>query len=168
MMMKWLPLGILLCATTMVTTAAEAQCGTFDADNGNNTIIVGETYSLVYVLGTPTYLRRNKVGVCWEDQNGIWQFTDYINCNNSTSASSPLVINALGGDDIVSVHTGSLFGCTASLGSIYMGAFASDFAFGVNASMGAGADEFYGSPNADTAFSVTSSTSSNDSAVDVL
>lgn len=161
-------LGVLLFASTMVPASAEAQCGTFNADNGNNTIIVGETYNRVWVLGSPVYLPRNKAGVCWEDQNGVWQFTDFAGCNNTTPASNPLVINALGGDDIVSAHPGGFLACTASPGSIFLGAFPASFAFGLNAAMGAGADEFYGSPNADTAFSMTSSTSSNDSAIDTL
>ncbi|MEO0592318.1 MAG: hypothetical protein AAFZ38_01955 [Myxococcota bacterium] len=84
----------IICAIGTVPLSAHAVCGTFDADDGDNLIIVGEG-----IIGDIPIPFTSDMAVCWLDEAGSWHYEYFPAC--SKSSPDRLRINALGGNDAV-------------------------------------------------------------------
>lgn len=153
---------------------AGAECGTFEADDGDNIIVWGVPSRVLEPSGLcrfpfPAYLDR-RIGVCWRDAAGVWRAEEFPDCDKYTA--EPLRILAKGGDDVVIPVTReyltSEFRCPADSGQIVLepfheksgdpdrsgcwdhyGCAPASLDFGVEVHAGEGADVVYGSPEVD-------------------
>ncbi|MCH9679909.1 MAG: hypothetical protein K0V04_00630, partial [Deltaproteobacteria bacterium] len=105
-----LPLALLAAgAVALVPGRADAVCGTFVADDGDNTIYYGIAARplrldcpfgpidgwAVIQDGAP------RAAVCWQDRDGQWRYEEFGTCNAGTDSWESLMILAGEGDDRV-------------------------------------------------------------------
>jgi hypothetical protein len=149
--------------------AEAGTCGTFTADDGDNIILVGQA---VDPNAPPITGDLRRVGICWRDRDGVWQWDEVPTCKDTTRASDRLKIIAGAGDDIVMpvvredrnldfvcpvypaqvlwpyhVYPGDIDpdgpDCRSEFGCSDL------FDFGMDIEGGHGEDQLYGSPNDD-------------------
>jgi hypothetical protein len=170
-------LSLVLLLTGWAASAA-AECGTFEADDGENIIVWGiasraEGTSSICQFPWPIHLDR-RIGVCWRDAEGVWRAEEFPDCDKHTT--QPLRILAKGGDDVVMPVTHEFlnheFRCPAGSGQMLLepfhetpgvqyrsgcrdahGCAPDGLDFGVEIHGGPGADVLYGSPEGDRLFS---------------
>jgi len=152
--------------------ARAGTCGTFSADSGDNTIILGEKTSYFYYQGQIYYYGLGELAICWLDTNELHQQSFFPNCDTGTPSSDHIYVSALGGADVVWPNTEGHI-CKVGYPSSYMLAFDEDvFDFYLQADMGTGSDKAYGTEHGDVLLSNKYGTFGNllpaDSAVDDL
>ncbi len=94
-------------AVWLAPRPAAAVCGTFTADDGDNTIYYGiaaRTFRLECPFGPldgwgVIQDGAARAAVCWQDRDGYWRYEEIATCNGGSPSADSLMILAGEGDD---------------------------------------------------------------------
>ncbi len=153
-------------------TASAATCGSLTLDADAQDVVIGEYGAINYTHALGEWIAPSyTLGVCWRDAGGAWHVEQVAGCTSSTPAGDVFLLRTGAGDDYVAplmeeqtydwispdaVFAGkddrgiNTYGLACE-GSGAVAPWHDGFSFGVFAEMGAGADEFHGTPNDDIA-----------------
>ena len=174
---RWI--DVIAVAVVMVGTVNALEipihCGELVLDDEAQEVIIGQYGPIQYIhpfgsIILPSY----ELGVCWRDKEGSWNLEHVSSCGTSSTKSltNMFSLSTMGGDDYVSVlseeqsfekegdsnwirsrllnNNRITYGMRCGLNvNRAIAPWDPNFDFGVSASLGAGADEFYGTPNND-------------------
>lgn len=149
-------------ASVPTRPVAADWCGTVDltGDSGANRVILGR-YDRYICDPNPDigcyFWPTSNLAACWQDDSGAWHLDVVTGCTTSTPSDHQVLVETGAGDDQLQVLRDGIGGssayCTPYCSDGRLAAWPSNFDFGIYAKMGAGGDQFWGSPNDDLAIS---------------